>query len=293
NCKATNPSISTPIVRLDKRQMGLDRKDKLGFPEQRPWVAFLGCADARVPSEMLFGQGFNDLFGVRVAGNVLSDESSASLIYALTHFCKPLQGLPALQLVVVLGHRGCGAVKAVVEHYQGFKGTVSIEEAAKRLGNSPVENLMRRIYPSFAVAAASFPKPEDPAVLEDLLDHTILTNAKLTAKRIAGIVKRESKGPPEHPEIARVRVAYGVYDPLTFTVTKKLFTQIAPDDIARLRKDSTRDFKDLAILPKDFEFDPKDFAIGPEDCVSLPGDATSPGAGRGLLPPTSLGLVPE
>ena len=43
------------------------------MPKQAPFAVVVGCSDARVPTEMIFGQGFNDLFVIRVAGNVLGD----------------------------------------------------------------------------------------------------------------------------------------------------------------------------------------------------------------------------
>ena len=69
----------------------------------------LGCSDARVPIELIFNEGPNDLFVVRVAGNGLGGEVLGSLKYAVDH----LGG--SLKLVVVLGHSGCGAVSAAVD----------------------------------------------------------------------------------------------------------------------------------------------------------------------------------
>jgi carbonic anhydrase len=60
---------------------------------------------------MLFGQGFNDLFVIRVAGNVLADECWGSIDYALNILAD------SIKLVVVLGHSGCGAVTAAVDAY--------------------------------------------------------------------------------------------------------------------------------------------------------------------------------
>ena len=37
---------------------------------QQPFAIILGCSDSRVPAELIFGQGFGDLFVIRVAGNV-------------------------------------------------------------------------------------------------------------------------------------------------------------------------------------------------------------------------------
>ena len=70
---------------------------------QAPFAAILGCADSRVPVEILFDEGFGDLFTVRVAGNVATPEEIASLEYAV--------GVLGSQLVMVLGHSACGAVK--------------------------------------------------------------------------------------------------------------------------------------------------------------------------------------
>ena len=69
----------------------------------------LGCSDARVPIELIFNEGPNDLFVVRVAGNGLGGDVLGSLKYAVDH----LGG--SLKLIVVLGHSGCGAVAAAVD----------------------------------------------------------------------------------------------------------------------------------------------------------------------------------
>ena len=53
------------------------------MPKQAPFAVVVGCSDARVPTEMLFGQGFNDLFVIRVAGNVLGDVCMGSIEFAL------------------------------------------------------------------------------------------------------------------------------------------------------------------------------------------------------------------
>jgi carbonic anhydrase len=80
-------------------------------PIQAPYAAVLGCADARVPTEMVFSKGSNELFVVRLAGNVLGNECLGSLRYAVTHFRK------TLKLLVVLAHAKCGAVTEAVDIY--------------------------------------------------------------------------------------------------------------------------------------------------------------------------------
>jgi carbonic anhydrase len=60
-----------------------------------------------VPIELVFDQGFGDLFVVRVAGNVVAPSTLGSLDYAVVHLRTPL--------VLILGHESCGAVTAVLE----------------------------------------------------------------------------------------------------------------------------------------------------------------------------------
>ena len=73
---------------------------------QNPFATILGCSDSRVPPELVFDAGFGDLFVVRVAGNVLGPSILGTLQYAGSHLHTPL--------FVVLGHEGCGAVKAAL-----------------------------------------------------------------------------------------------------------------------------------------------------------------------------------
>lgn len=73
---------------------------------QTPFAAVLGCADSRVPTEIVYDQGLGDIFTTRVAGNVTEPSTLGSLEYAVKHL-KP-------QVVVVMGHEGCGAVQAAM-----------------------------------------------------------------------------------------------------------------------------------------------------------------------------------
>ena len=75
-------------------------------PSQAPFAAVLACADSRVPVEILFDQGFGDMFVCRAAGNIVTPEMLASL-----EFGTLVLGAKAL---LVLGHSGCGAVKATI-----------------------------------------------------------------------------------------------------------------------------------------------------------------------------------
>ena len=73
---------------------------------QWPYATILGCSDSRVPPELIFDANFGELFIVRVAGNVVSGEVMGSLQYAGSHLHTPV--------FMVLGHEGCGAVKAAL-----------------------------------------------------------------------------------------------------------------------------------------------------------------------------------
>jgi carbonic anhydrase len=74
---------------------------------QHPIAAILGCADSRVPVELLFDTGFGDLFVVRNAGTMSTTAAIASLEYAVGHLAVPV--------IVVLGHAACGAVAAAFD----------------------------------------------------------------------------------------------------------------------------------------------------------------------------------
>jgi carbonic anhydrase len=78
---------------------------------QQPFATILGCADSRVPPELVFDQGLGELFVIRVAGNIVSTDVLGSLQYAVYHLHTPL--------VVVMGHESCGAVTAAVDAIDG------------------------------------------------------------------------------------------------------------------------------------------------------------------------------
>ena len=74
---------------------------------QSPIAIILACSDSRVPVELVFDQGFGDLFVIRVAGNVVAPSQIGSIEFAASQF--------GTQLVVVLGHSNCGAVTAALK----------------------------------------------------------------------------------------------------------------------------------------------------------------------------------
>jgi carbonic anhydrase len=92
------------------------RRDAL-ISGQEPFAIILGCSDSRVPAELVFDQGFGDLFVIRVAGNVVAPSQVGSVEFAASRF--------GTRLVVVMGHSQCGAVVATLEELQGRATTES------------------------------------------------------------------------------------------------------------------------------------------------------------------------
>ena len=92
------------------------RRDAL-VSGQEPFAIILGCSDSRVPAELVFDQGFGDLFVIRVAGNVVAPSQVGSVEFAASRF--------GTRLVVVMGHSQCGAVVATLEELQGRATTES------------------------------------------------------------------------------------------------------------------------------------------------------------------------
>lgn len=79
----------------------------LATEAQRPFAIVLGCSDSRTPVEILFDEGFGDLFVVRIAGNIVAPSVVGSIEFAASQF--------GSRLVVVMGHTRCGAIAATVK----------------------------------------------------------------------------------------------------------------------------------------------------------------------------------
>ena len=88
---------------------------------QQPIACILGCADSRVPPEIIFDQGLGDLFVIRVAGNGLNDAVLGSIEFAAIELNVPL--------ILVLGHERCGAVTAAVQQAKVLGHVSSLLEA--------------------------------------------------------------------------------------------------------------------------------------------------------------------
>jgi carbonic anhydrase len=111
-------------------------------PSQAPFAAILGCADSRFPSEIIFDQGFGDLFVCRVAGNVATPEEIGSLEFGTL--------VLGAKVLMVIGHERCGAVKAAIEggELPGQIGSLTkaikpAVESSKNQAGDKVENAVK------------------------------------------------------------------------------------------------------------------------------------------------------
>ena len=160
-------------VEVDPGDLGLHTGETP--PKQRPFAAVLGCSDARVPIELIFNEGPNDLFVVRVAGNGLGSDVLGSLRYAIEN----LRG--SLRLVVVLGHSGCGALSAAVDTFLQPAGYLPLatNHALRSILDRQlivVQATSRRLASKFGADVTTHKRYR-----EALIEASIVTNAALTA----------------------------------------------------------------------------------------------------------------
>jgi len=139
------PSVGTRVFNAE-----------LAEQPQRPFAIVLGCSDSRTPVEILFDEGFGDLFVVRIAGNVVAPSVVGSIEFAAAEF--------GTRLVVVLGHTRCGAIGATVR--------------AIHSGNGPESNNLRaitnRIAPHVApIVKRSGPPPNDQKLQREAMNANV------------------------------------------------------------------------------------------------------------------------
>ncbi|HKA16165.1 MAG TPA: carbonic anhydrase [Myxococcota bacterium] len=129
---------------------------------QEPFAIILGCSDSRVPAELVFDQGFGDLFVIRVAGNIVAPSQIGSVEFAAARF--------GTRLVVVLGHSQCGAVVATLEELLGRATTES----------KNLRSIVDRVRPSVEDLLAG-PHAEDP---ELLVREAVLANVRASVQKL-------------------------------------------------------------------------------------------------------------
>jgi carbonic anhydrase len=129
---------------------------------QEPFAAILGCSDSRVPIEIVFDQGFGDLFVIRVAGNIVASSQIGSVEFAAERF--------GTRLVVVLGHTQCGAIQATLDELRQ-----PTENQSRNL-----RSIVDRIRPSVEELLA----PELGHDDDELARHAVRANVRVSADQL-------------------------------------------------------------------------------------------------------------
>jgi carbonic anhydrase len=224
------------IVHCGPQDLGLTTPEGK-VSKQAPFAVLLGCSDARVPAEMIFGQVRNNLFVVRLAGNVLSSEGLGSVSYAVHHLHE------SLRIIVVLGHTGCGAVSAAVDTYLNpwaYLATVpspSLRSIVDRIF-APVRKAASVLENIWGPSAAT-----QPFYRQALVETAVFVNAAQAAYNL----RQERTALGGRPEI---RVIYGVFDLLTHLVWS--IPEISEQPAAAERRmaeapANLKDFEELAL----------------------------------------------
>lgn len=146
---SSNPGDISPRVRKDTAENG-----------QHPYATVIACSDSREIPEAIFSCGIGEIFTIRVAGNVIGNNQLGSIDYAAEHLDIPL--------AVVMGHTGCGAVRASIEeHTYGHVGHITVD-ILQAIGSEKDEcraskrNVMyqvgriRQFFPSLTVVGAMY-----------------------------------------------------------------------------------------------------------------------------------------
>jgi len=149
---------------------------------QKPFAIILSCSDSRVPPEIIFDQGLGEIFVVRVAGNIPDPVILGSIEYAAEHFNCPL--------VMVLGHKRCGAVSAAVESQGHPHGNIGA--------------IIKTITPAVKQAR----KDAKGVSQSDLVEAAIDNNIKLVAKSLS----RQSPVIRSLVDAGRIKVVNAKYD---------------------------------------------------------------------------------
>jgi len=164
---AKNPQEAIRALKTGNSRFfsGTARRPELSAAERRaqilaqtPFAVILSCSDSRVPTEIVFDQGLGNLFITRVAGNVVETGTLGSIEYGIEHL--------KTHVVVVLGHEGCGAVKAAL---------LSPEERSRE--TESIQALLNSIVP----AISKLPKIRDEKAK---LREAVIANVRLQVQNL-------------------------------------------------------------------------------------------------------------
>ncbi|MFA7670560.1 MAG: carbonic anhydrase family protein [Burkholderiaceae bacterium] len=147
---------------------------------QYPAAVILSCIDSRAPAEIIFDAGIGDVFGARVAGNVLTPDLLGSIEFSCA--------IAGAKLVLVMGHTACGAIAGAINGVQ--------------LGN--LTGLLDRIRP--VVDAAAYVGDRSGSN-PDFVNAVAVANVNHTITRI----RRESPLLAGLEQQGKIRIAGAMY----------------------------------------------------------------------------------
>jgi carbonic anhydrase len=207
----------TEVIHVAPSSLGIGSGD--GPPPQRPFASILACADARVPVELIFRCGSNELFVVRVAGNVPGRECLGSLEFASATMAE------SIRLTAVIGHTACGAVTAAVDTYLDQRNYP--KSAALRA-------IVDRILPAVGTADSAFERCHGERSDAGCQRRSALIRASVTLNAaLSAMTVRDALGEP---------VEYGIFDLTSREVNlttpphdADAYARLADDVVARAR----------------------------------------------------------
>lgn len=167
--------------KVDRPHQDAERREDTFKNGQHPYAVILSCADSRVPVEVIFDQGIGDLFTIRVAGNIADAHEAGSIEYAVEHLHAPL--------VVVMGHRNCGAVAAA---------------AAKTALPGNIGSLVAEIRPAIEKTEKCCPTLSGDAFIAEAVRQNVFNTVESLFKK-SPLLAAEAKA-------GKVRVVGAVYD---------------------------------------------------------------------------------
>ena len=159
-------------VRHLAKMASINRRKEIA-KAQHPLAVIITCSDSRVPPELLFDKGLGEIFVVRVAGNIVGPHELGSVEYAVEHL--------GTRLIMVLGHKRCGAVTAT---YDAYVSNSKIE------GN--ISSIIESINPAVKAALAHGAKGRKA----EIVNQCALENIRIAAEQLESqstIIKEKAK----------------------------------------------------------------------------------------------------
>ena len=165
-----------------------ERVREAGISDQseHAFATVLSCSDSRVPVEILFDVGIMDIFVIRVAGNVCSSDTLASVEFGLSYVNTPV--------LLVLGHTKCGAVSAVTRIMQG----------RSRIQEQHIPGLLEYIQPAVNQVRETHPELEGDDIIFPAIERNVCHSIQELYKN-SMVVRRLH-------EMGYVKLAGAVYD---------------------------------------------------------------------------------